>query len=81
MLNISKYLEKFKKNLESGEDLNKRIIDVIKKHTNISLNSNDFEIKNYIIQVKSTPAVKNKIFISKNNIISDINNKNIIDIK
>ena len=48
MLNISKYLEKFRKNLASGEDLNNNIILIINKHTGISINPNDFDIKNNI---------------------------------
>ncbi len=72
MLNISKYLEKFKKNLDSGEILNNTIVDIIKKHTEIELKLTEFELKNNQIILKTPPGVKNKIFISKEEIIKDI---------
>jgi len=72
MLNISKYLEKFKKNLESGEVLNNTISEIIKKHTGIELKPTDFELKNNLIVLKTSPGYKNKIFISKEDIVKDI---------
>jgi hypothetical protein len=72
MLNISKYLEKIKKNLNSGEILNNTIIEIIQKHTGVQIGLNDFELKNNVILLKTSPGLKNKIFISKNNIIKDI---------
>ena len=82
MLNISKYLEKFRKNLASGEDLNNNIILIINKHTGISINPNDFDIKNNIIYIKTTPSYKNKIFIFKEDILKELNQlSKIIDIR
>lgn len=72
MLNISKYLEKFKKNLESGEILSNTIINIIKKHTGIELKITDFELKGNLLLLKTSPGVKNKIFIFKTCIIEEI---------
>lgn len=74
MFNISKYLEKFKKNLESGEILNNIIKETIKKHTNIDLKIGEFELKNNVIVLKTTPSVKNKIFIFNEDIKREILN-------
>ena len=72
MLNISKYLEKFKKNLESGEILNNTIIEIIKKHTDLDLKTSDFELKSNLVLLKTSPGIKNKIFIFKESIVKDI---------
>ena len=82
MLNISKYLEKFRKNLASGQDLNNNIILIINKYTGISINPNDFDMKNNIIYIKTTPSYKNKIFIFKEDILKELNQlSKIIDIR
>lgn len=72
MLNISKYLEKITKNLNSGEILNKAISDIIQKHTGIQLKPDEFELRSNLIFLKTSPGAKNKIFISKSSIIKDI---------
>ncbi len=72
MLNISKYLEKFKKNLESGEILNNTVIEIIKKHTDIELKLTDFELKSNLVILKTSPGIKNKIFINKDSIVKEI---------
>lgn len=72
MLNISKYLEKIARNINSGEILNSTIIEVVQKHTNIVLKLEDFEIRDNQIYLKTSPIIKNKIFIFKRNIIEDL---------
>jgi len=50
----------------------------------IKLEKKDVEIKNNIIYIQSSGAVKNKIFIFKNQIISSINSQTplkVIDVK
>ena len=55
-----------------------------KKTSDLDININDIEIKNNIIFLNSSPAVLNKIFIKKKEIISLISNEltiKIVDIK
>lgn len=84
MFNIASFLEKISKNLKSV-DLNKdEILNVIKSKTNLDLNKEDLEYKEGILYIKSSPAVKNKIFIFKKNILDEIKSKisiNIVDIR
>ena len=61
-----------KKNLESGERLNSTIAEIIKKHTEIELKITEFELKSNQIVLKTSPGVKNKIFIFKEDIKKDI---------
>ena len=73
MLNISKYLEKFVKKLNSENDNQERIIEIIKTKTGLSIQTGDIEIKGNIIKTKTTPAVKNKLFIYKEELLEEIN--------
>ena len=73
MFNISTFLEKFSKNIQSNENQKQQIIEIIKNQTNITLKEVDIEIKNNIIYTNSSTAIKNKIFIFKNKIIENIN--------
>ncbi len=84
MFNIEKLLEKFSRNINSLESVKVNAISVIKTQTGISLLKEDVEIKDYILYIKSSPAVKNKIFIYKQNIIETMKTSTptrIVDIK
>ncbi len=84
MFNIEKYLQKFSKNVADIELYKKQISESIEKHTQINISTSDVEIKNYIVYVNSSPAVKNKLFIYKEKILEDITNSvsiKIVDIK
>ena len=72
MLNIAKFLEKFSKNLKSAEIYKKQILEIIEKQTQLQILPEDLEIKNFVLYIKSSPAVKNKLFIFKNKILEEI---------
>ena len=72
MFNINKYLERFSKNISSTEIQKKQISEIVEKHTHINILLEDVEIKNYILYIKSSPGVKNKIFIYKEKILEEI---------
>ena len=77
MFNISNFLEKFSKNIQSNENDKRQILEIIKKQTGIELSNQSMEIKNYILYVNTSPAIKNKIFIYKKQILGEINNQSI----
>ncbi|MCX6701858.1 MAG: hypothetical protein NTX96_01525 [Candidatus Zambryskibacteria bacterium] len=85
MFNISLFLEKFSKNIQSVEIYKKQILDIIEKYTQIKISPKEIEIKNYIIYLKTSPAILNKIFIYKNKILEEIiqsiPNLKIVDIR
>ena len=84
MFNISSFLEKFSKNIKSAETSKKQIIEIIEKNTQIKISSEELEIKDYVIYIKSSPAVKNKLFIYKSKILEDISTSisvRIVDIR
>ncbi len=72
MFNINFFLEKFSKNLSSLEIQKKQIVEIIEKYIHTDILPSDIEIKNYVIYTKSSPALKNKIFIYKNKILEDV---------
>ncbi len=84
MFNIEKFLNKFTKEIKSTESNKNIILDVIKKHTQIELQLNDVEIKDYQVVLKASPAVLNKIFIYKQKILDELGTSlpiKIVDIK
>ena len=84
MLNISKFLDRFKKNIESAELINNSIAQIIKNQTGVILKPIDFEIKNNTLCLKTSPAVNNKLFIYKEGLLKEINLKlkiGLIDIR
>jgi hypothetical protein len=84
MFNIDKYLKRFSRNLNSLEFEKDKILEILKKHTNITLDKNDIEIKNYKIVVNTNMVGKNQIFIKKRSILDEINSNietKVVDIK
>lgn len=81
MFNISSLLKKVSSKIEEV-DLNiESIVFVLKKHTNISFNKNDLEIKNEELFINTTPTKKNILFIQKNNILADLKIYNIKNLR
>ena len=84
MFNISKFLGKFSKNIKSTETDRQKILEIIEKNTQIKILPEEIEIKDYIIYIKSSPAIKNKLFIYKEKILENISSSlptKIVDIR
>jgi hypothetical protein len=84
MKNISDFFSIF--NNKASKEINKRlkIIEIIKKHTKITLEMKDIGIVNNVITVKSSQILKNEINIKKTKILEDIRlniQEKIIDIR
>ena len=72
MFNIASFLEKLSKNIKADELSKKQILEIIEKHIQINILPAEIEIKDYVLYVKSSPAVKNKLFIYKTKILEEI---------
>ena len=84
MFNINDYLKKFSKDFKDAERHKLEILEIIEKNTQIKISSEELEIKDYVIYIKSSPAVKNKLFIYKSKILEDISTSisvRIVDIR
>lgn len=84
MFNISSFLSRFSRNINAIE-LNKEVIlEIIENKTQIKIPLEEVEIKNNVLFVKSSGAVKNKIFIFKESILEEVNKNStlkIVDIR
>jgi hypothetical protein len=84
MFNIEKYLEKFSRNVQNAELHKSKILEIIKKQTGLYILPKNLEIKDYILRVNESPAVKNKLFIYKAKILEEIfreTSLKIVDVK
>jgi hypothetical protein len=74
---IKDYLEKFKIILKEKDENIDLIINVIYQHINFKLNKNNITIKNNIIFIKTSPIIRNEIFIKKQDILNSFKEKSI----
>ena len=84
MFNISSFLSKFSKKIQTVELGNEQILHSIEDKTGLKLSFDNIEVKSYTIYIKASPAIKNKIFIFKQGILDEINKNSqikIIDIR
>jgi hypothetical protein len=72
MFNIEKYLEKFSKEAKLAELHKGKIIEIIEKHTQLYILPKNIEIKDGVLFVTESPAVKNKLFMYKQDILGEI---------
>lgn len=84
MFNIEQYLKRFSKGIVSLELNKEKIVDIINKHTHLSLNSKDVEIKDFKINVQTSGVGKSQLFLNKNKILEEIKTSTdikVVDIK
>jgi len=72
MFNISSFLDKFSKSISSEEQTIGTVITAIHTSTGIDLSADKIEVKDTVIYITASPAIKNKIFIYKETILSSI---------
>jgi hypothetical protein len=72
MNNLGGYLDKFKKIFTSTKFQKDAVRSVINHHAKIELGENDLEVKDYKIILKTSPAVKNAVFMRKQKILEDL---------
>jgi len=73
MLNISKYLEKFKKITPPERFIRELFIRVVFETTNITLKDTDIKVQGNIVYTTPHPVVKNELFLQKNIILEKLN--------
>jgi len=84
MFNISDYLEKFSKVVSFGRQQKKEIQNSIEEVLNIKIDTDSIFIKDGLLSLKVSPAIKNTIYIKKALILKKMEEKgveNILDIK
>ena len=84
MIELNSFLEKFKKFINTDEEVKKVVISVVEEKTGIKLEKINIKIKENILYLKEHPAVKNEIFMNKETILKEIqklSGQKIINIK
>jgi hypothetical protein len=74
MFNISSYLQKLTKNLSSSEFQIKQIVEILNTQTGLHVKESQIEIKNFVILFTGSMGEKNKLFLSKQQILEELNN-------
>lgn len=72
MNNLGNFLDKFKNLLGSSKFQKDAVISIIKSISGISLEEKDVEIKNHVVRIKASPAVRSEIFMHKQKIIDEL---------
>ncbi len=65
MLNISGFLEKFKKFDKDKKSQKESVIKIIEKFINMSVDPKSIEIKSGILQLRGSPGLRQEIFMKK----------------
>ncbi len=81
MFNISTYLDKILKKIDSGEHTIHNVAGVIEKYTHITIPHGEIQIRNNIAYISSSVHVKNKIFLYKEKIIQELEPYSISDVR
>lgn len=69
---IKNYLEKFKEILSNKEEEYLTVSKIIEKRIGVLINIKNIKIKNKNITIKTSPLIKNEIFIKKKHILKDL---------
>jgi hypothetical protein len=75
MKNIGGFFDKFNNKITRQVQNLDFIVQVIKKHTGISVEMGDLQISQGILRVKGTSLMRNEIFIKKTRILKDLEGK------
>lgn len=69
---INNFLDKFKKLLFKGEEVNKIIAEVLTKHLKTPIDIGMIQVKSTTIYVKCSPILHNEVLVHKQAILSDL---------
>lgn len=85
MKGITSFLDKFKKLVRHDTETKESIIKAVKDIIDVEINESDIKIQNKVLYIKSTPYIKNEIFIKKDLVLEKLQkflkNKIIKDIR
>lgn len=75
MFNINKFLSRFTKITPPDSEVRRCTVDIIKKEIGVSIQEKDVSVQNTVVYIKTSPAIKSRVFIKKQNIILYIKEK------
>ena len=81
MINISQFLEKFKK-FDNDKTLQKeKILETIEKNVGIKIAKENFDLKMGILYIKGSPIMRQEVFFKKQNLLEQLSSIGIYDIR
>jgi ppGpp synthetase/RelA/SpoT-type nucleotidyltranferase len=81
MFNISGFLEKFKKFDQNRTLQTENIIKSIEDVVGVRIDKKNIVIKNGILRIQGSPALRQEIFLKKEHLLSLIKTEGIFDIR
>lgn len=75
MKGIGNFFDKFRNKALAQLEQYTVVIDVLKKHTNITFDVKDISILNGVATIKASAAFKNEIYIKKQAILKDLSQR------
>lgn len=70
---IKQFLDVYRKKLDSEDEKKKRIVDIILKEINISIDPKNISIKNGVLEINTNTVIKNELYLHREKILSHIN--------
>jgi len=74
MKNIQSLLERISKSLNKDSFQRSIVIEVVAKKTGVTLSPTNIFIKNHILQLTGSPALKNEIRLNEEEILKELRN-------
>lgn len=81
MLNISGFLDKFKKFDKDKSQQSENIANIIGSVTGIKIRKDNFSVKDGILVIKGSPVLKQELFLKKENLLSLLKAEGVFDIR
>lgn len=77
MNNLDSFLKKILQKVHQSETIDKEVVEIIRKHTNIPITKDIFSIKDKILITNTHPAIKQDLLLKKKKILEDFKDKSI----
>lgn len=75
MFNIGNYLQKFSSLIIDSKALKRSILSVIYDVIGVELKEKDIDLQKSILYIKTTPLIKNEIYLKKDLILKQLKEK------
>lgn len=81
MINISDFLEKFKKLDKDNSFQKQSLVEKIEKIVGIKLSTKEINIKAGVLYIQGSPTLKQEVFLKKQELLSALVGQGVSDIK
>lgn len=75
MLNLNTLLNRFKKSLDRNVFIKEAVVFVVENVTGIKLSPEDIDLKNFTLEINTSPIKKNEIRLNQEEILAGVRAK------